>query len=211
MKLDHLILGINDLEKGIDQFEQMTGIRAKFAGVHPGIGTHNALMALDDDMYFEIIAPQKPNEPLPGPFRGFEHNEELKVAGWVASCGLKDLDNSLSKLGIPHTPITPGSRTTPEGATIAWETIFMINGVNEVNINPFFIEWADTAIHPSQSNPIGLKLLEYEIAGMINDPFIDLIRSITPKCGLISTDSASAGSLLSITLDTPKGSVRFTS
>lgn len=209
MKVDHIILGTSDLDQGIDEFEQLTGLRAQFAGVHPGIGTHNALLALGDDMYFEIIAPQVPNQPLPGPFRGFEFNKTLKVAGWVVSGDLSSISNQLADKGIRHSPITSGSRTTPLGQTISWQTIFMQQRNGEIIIDPFFIAWDDGVIHPSKSNPTGLDLIDYSVAGTPDDLMGSLLSSISPTCRWAHFDRAIPGSLLSVSLDTPKGVVKF--
>ena len=57
-KLDHLILAVGDLEKGIAEFTEKTGVKPTFGGVHKGIGTHNALVSLDNGMYLEILAPE---------------------------------------------------------------------------------------------------------------------------------------------------------
>lgn len=50
-KIDHVILAVNDLDKGVAQFKSMTGIEPVYGGVHPNSFTHNALVSLSGNTY----------------------------------------------------------------------------------------------------------------------------------------------------------------
>ena len=100
--LDHILLGCNDLQRGIDLVEQHTGVRAVFGGVHPGRGTQNALLSLAKLHYLEIIAP----DPKQGEVRQFEDIKNLRepaLIGWAAH--VSDIDGMANKLKAADVPV----------------------------------------------------------------------------------------------------------
>jgi Glyoxalase-like domain len=57
--LDHILLGVPDLDAGVTAFEQATGVTPLRGGKRPSRGTENALVSLGNGSYLEIIAPQR--------------------------------------------------------------------------------------------------------------------------------------------------------
>src|SRR5712672_3178448 len=117
--LDHILLGCNDLDLGIDFVEQRTGVRAAIGGVHPGRGTRNALLSLGERHYLELIAPD-PKQNSVESFAAKQWNllKELKtprLIGWAAHPGdLEVFARKLRESGIAFGGPWPGSRTRPD-------------------------------------------------------------------------------------------------
>jgi hypothetical protein len=143
--LDHILLGCNDLGKGIAFVEEKTAVRAAFGGVHPGRGTRNALLSLGEKHYLEIIAPDpaQPNatEPLSLELKKLT---EPRLVGWAAHPG--DLDAFARKL-----------------RTLNWKTLTLAN--DQQGLLPFFIEWSADSVHPSADAPAGCKIARFEMSG----------------------------------------------
>lgn len=208
---DHFVVGIDNLETGIDQFEALTGVRAIPGGVHPHIGTCNALLSIGANSYLEIIAPHpgadaaRLNPQLKALFTDPLANlKTLTPYLWAVGCA--NLDATVSRLaerGIYLTKPATGARQKPDGQTLEWRASFIARP--ECPGAPFFIEWADPFIAPPSDSPRGCLLEEFSIAG----PEVGLIKTVTETLGLNNRVSFAPEPTITVTLSTPKGQVRL--
>src|SRR5690349_20067738 len=95
MLIDHLIYAAPDLTAAVADLEARFGVRAQAGGRHPGLGTHNALLALGPRTYLEIIAPD-PEQPEPSARHPFAVAglDRGALVSWALTCD--DIDQAVS-------------------------------------------------------------------------------------------------------------------
>lgn len=69
-KLDHLVVGAQTLSQGVEYIQKTLGVDIPHGGEHIRMGTHNLLMRLGDNTFFEVIAIH-PDIPCPSVPRWF--------------------------------------------------------------------------------------------------------------------------------------------
>lgn len=203
-RIDHVILAVNDLQKGIEEFERLTGVRAVYGGAHPGRGTHNALVSLGEPHYLEILAPN------PEEARDSEHLNELRAlasltpVGWAARGeDLPALERRLKDQGIETGEVRPGARNRPDGTRLAWKTLGFPPSSSP--LLPFFIEWDPAGAHPSTTSPGGCRLTGFAL----QDPAPDALRKTLQSAGIQVEIREGKESRMRISLACPKGDVDF--
>jgi hypothetical protein len=159
--LDHILLGCNDLDRGIAFVESQTGVRATFGGVHPGRGTRNALLALGGRRYLEIIGPD-PQQNTLARFPELRTMSEPRLLTWAAHPSSMDaLANHLRGAGVAFEGPTDGSRSRPDGKTLHWQTLDLKD--DRHGLLPFFIQWSPDSTHPSTDAPQGCRLAAFSL------------------------------------------------
>lgn len=114
--VDHLLLGVADLDAGIGWVEQRTGVRAVVGGVHPGRGTRNALIALSGRQDLEILAPDPTQER--GGRADLRGLGEPRLITWAAlATDIGGLAARVKAAGLNATGPRAGSRARPDGAS----------------------------------------------------------------------------------------------
>lgn len=200
-QIDHILLGIDDLDRGVKAFEEATGVKPVYGGKHPR-GTHNALVSLGDGTYVEIIAVQKGAMP-PEDFAGLAQLHTLTPIGWaVSSQDSAQLRSRLEAAGMAVTDPAPGSRITPAGKTLSWQTFNLKDNFEEA---PFFIVWSAQTAHPSTTSPGGCKLQQWRIAGPHQKNLEQLRRTLELRVDVAEGKSPA----MRLALSCPKGAVAF--
>ncbi len=200
-RLDHLIYTAPDLDKAIAHFEGLSGIRAGKGGVHPGLGTRNALLSLGGDHYFELLCPD-PDQDLEGTHGGLFATLPGPVL-WAYMLKGADFDRILAVLGKAgiEADVIDASRTTPAGDTLTWRLLLP-------KANPFgdfvpkFIDWMDSP-HPSQAATPGCRLISFEIGHPDAKALGALLRDLDSSIPVYPADRP----LFIVHMETPKGDV----
>lgn len=202
-RVDHVILGIDDLQKGIEELESRTGVRAEFGGAHPGRGTQNALISLGEHHYLEILAPN-PKE------KGSEMAGELRKlaaltpVGWAARANdLPATQRLLRSHGAQTGEIRPGARKRPDGTRLAWKTLDYTSPASP--LLPFFIEWDHATAHPSATSPEGCRLADL----ILEDPNPAVLRDALRAADVGVEVREGKESRIHLSLACPKGTVNF--
>jgi len=200
-RIDHVIVAINDLEKGIAKFEELTGVKPVVGGEHPGRGTHNALVSIGEHTYLEIISPRKNLESAEKKISEYmQKYEELTPIGWAVTTSDPNGSRGLvAALDLPTSEIQDGSRVKPDGTKLEWRTFAIREGFS---IIPFFINWGENSAHPSTTSPKGVKLVGFSLASPEPDKLSALIKELGLDVKVSKGDEK-----VSLELDTPNGKV----
>lgn len=199
--IDHVILGIDDLEHGLQEFESRTGVMPQRGGEHPGRGTQNALVSLGSRLYLEILAPS--SQPSPGAPRDASlAHTRLTPIGWALHTGsITTTVEQVRRAGFVVQGPTPGSRRAPDGVILAWQSA----AVEQLGVTPFFIEWNRDTAHPSTTSPSGCTFVSLEL----ERPSPERLELLFKAVGFAATVAKTDRPGMKVTLSCPRGRVEF--
>jgi hypothetical protein len=202
--LDHIILGCNDLDKGIDLVEENTGVRPAIGGVHPGRGTRNALLSLGERRYLEIIAPDPAQSQIVH-YSQIRSMTDPRLIGWaVHPPNITTIASQLRENKIEFKGPDDGSRKRPDGQVLNWKTINLAD--DRRGLLPFFIEWSAGSVHPSVDAPKRCSLAYFEV--LSDEP--DELSAIVKRIGLDLPVQRSDKPRLRALISGPKGDLGLT-
>jgi Glyoxalase-like domain len=154
-RIDHLVYASTDLEKSVADLEVRLGVRPAPGGQHPGRGTRNALLALSDSSYLEVIGPDPTQAETAGP-RWFQIDslDAPRLVTWaVKEAELDKLRAKAKAFNINLGPVVSGTRQRSDGSWLRWRFTDPATVLAD-GVVPFFIDWGDSP-HPAASAPPG--------------------------------------------------------
>ncbi len=159
LELDHLVYATPDLEATITDLEALLGVRAAHGGRHQGRGTRNALIALSELSYLEIVGPDETQTDVVRPrWLGVDALTAPRLVTWAAKCAdIERVVEGAARDGVVLGRVTSGSRQTADGTVLRWQLTdpaAMLEG----GVIPFLIDWG-TTVHPASTAPLGPALL----------------------------------------------------
>jgi catechol 2,3-dioxygenase-like lactoylglutathione lyase family enzyme len=119
--IDHIIIGVNNLDQAATLFSQKLGLAVSGGGIHPTGGTANRIIVIGDT-YLELIAIHVPEEAQESMLdRLAIHEGYLNFV--LASNDIEEDGQAIANRGIPILGPTPGSLRAANGRTRGWSRI----------------------------------------------------------------------------------------
>ena len=199
--IDHLILGVDDLDRGMAEFARRTGVTPVKGGVHPGRGTQNALASLSDGRYLEILAPSHEAGVASDPRTS---SATLTPVGWALHTSeLRAVIAHMRSAGFVASEIRPGARARPDGVMLRWQTA-AVSGAG-LDDAPFFISWDADTPHPSTQSPTGCRFGSAAMTEIDPAPLAKFLATVAVQVPV------TRGTVphMTIVLVCPKGSIAF--
>ncbi len=199
-RIDHVVLVVPDLDAAAERIRSELGLGSVAGGRHPAWGTGNRIIPLGRE-YVELLAVVDRAAAAASPVGTWVRDAAAagdRLAAWCVSTD--DLDAVAEQRGLA---VTSGTRTLPDGGTLAWRSA----GLDEVRTQPhlpFFIDWeVPEELHPGRSKvdhlvePAGISRLEVsgdasELREWLDDADLP-VRVIDGPPGLRSIGIATKG------------------
>lgn len=177
---DHIAIGCATLDQGAAYMAERTGLTIPVGGEHPLMGTHNLIMSLGHDTFFEVIA-INPSAPNPARSRWFGLDETTfttpRPHSWILNSDDLNADLAVAKslgvdLGIPTT-LTRGGMT--------WRFAVRPDGAIPLSgTAPMIMEWSDMPSHPAaKMTDLGARIKSMTL----QTPYAEILNKLLNTLG----------------------------
>ena len=119
MGLDHVVVLVDDLSKGIEQYAAR-GFTVTPGGEHTHGNTHNALITLDDDIYLELLAFKVAHAT---PHRWERYRAFPGVIDYCLGYpSVSEAVRAINARGLPYPAYVETGRLRPDGVELRWRS-----------------------------------------------------------------------------------------
>lgn len=192
--IDHLVIAGPDLAVLSSMWREATGISPSPGGPHPGGGTRNQLVGIDDSTYIELIAPDE-DQPVPTRPRSFGIDDltEPRFAGFALA--VDDLDaacEAVRSAGIDPGVVRSMQRMRPDGVLLSWR-LAAPPDPGLAGVMPFLIEWGASTPHPASGLSHDMSIVSVSITHPHADTIAAAVMAATGWQMPITVGAASLG------------------
>jgi hypothetical protein len=146
LEIDHVVLGVADLDVAADALLDDHGLVALPGGRHPAWGTANRIVPLGPT-YLELVAVVDPTVAAASAFGSWVADMAAGRGGWGWAVRTHDMAATATRLGLE---VVPGSRVTPTGTELRWQLAGVPTAGSDRTL-PFFISWGEGTPLPGTS------------------------------------------------------------
>lgn len=205
-KIDHLVYAVPDLEKAMDDFEEISGIRPTFGGYHRTQGTKNAVVNLENGCYLEFLAIDFDNKNIIAPrWMGVDFSSEAQITRWALKSDNLDADSKILKqYNLEMGKISSGERQTTIGQLLKWEMILPLASPF-VELAPFMCDWQNSEVHPSDTLPTQCELRSLEFT----HPHPHALMLLFAELDVYSDVQKGTYTSIKAIINTPKGVIKL--
>jgi hypothetical protein len=178
-RLDHLLVGVPDLEAGVDWLQAATGVRAGSAGTWDDEAVGLAFASLGGRAYLAVVGPDGSAAPDGTLGARLRAPAGPRLVGWASTVDAGALDGLAgdARAAGLTAAIRELGRRRPDGRTVVSRHL-VLDGGGAVHL-PVFVEPGRGA-HPSVDAPAGLRLRSFSVA----DPDPDGLRKLLAALGV---------------------------
>jgi hypothetical protein len=208
MRVDHVSYAAESdgLAATAERLSKKIGVAPVDGGVHPRFGTRNVILPLSQERYVEVVEVLDHPASYKAPFGQAVRARSENGGGWMGwAVAVDDLSEAERRLGREA---VVGSRHRPDGVMLCWRQLGIKGLIADPQL-PYYIKWDDETLHPSVGAQTDVTIRSLEIAGDPNRvrDWLGLPPDHATSVDFTFVSPHGNPGLLSVTFDTPDGSV----
>jgi catechol 2,3-dioxygenase-like lactoylglutathione lyase family enzyme len=152
-ELDHIVLGVRDLDKAVEDFEKLTGHKPVMVVSLNGMGTKSARVSFEEPIFIEIIGPdpKQDNRHLGATLAALPEGEFVPFHYAVrCSTASEKKKNDWKDMGFGCDQVTMVAKD--RGMPWKWD-MYILQDHTDGGLIPYFCDWKE-AKHASGRLPI---------------------------------------------------------